>query len=373
MILAPSLRTALERTLEPQASARQLPRDVYAAPPFLDLDAAIFSSAWLPVCHVSELASPGAFAALDAFGERVLVVRGADLELRAFFDRCLHRGTPLTSDPSGRLERLELVCPYHGLVYDLRGEAREPQASALRLDRRELDRASVAERFGFVFVRLGREGSALADETAPPWLERASMHALRLARRSTHIAHANWKLLVENFQEAHHFALVHPSLERRTPYAASESHDFGGRFLGGSMRLADDCETVSESGRRSCRPFVAAEDDRRVVRDAHLFPGWLTSLQPDYFLSYRIVPRAAGETRIIFEIYVHAEATAAAVEDLFLFWDRTNAEDRAICERQHRGVASPSWRPGKYAASEDGMHAFDRRVAAEYLRLAEPR
>jgi glycine betaine catabolism A len=367
------LKNAIEPTLREHRRARQLPGEAFGSMRFFELDRAIFLGAWLPVCHVSELREPGAFTALEAFGERVIVVRGADLELRAFFDRCLHRGTPLTTDAFGRLERLELVCPYHGLRYDLRGGAREPEATTLCLERRSLDRAAVAERFGFVFVRPRGEARSIADEPAPPWLERASLHTLKLLLRRVHVARANWKLLAQNFQESHHFALVHPSLERRTPYAASESHDFGGRFLGGTMRLAGDCETVSESRLRNGRPFIAAEEDRRVVRDACLFPGWLTSLQPDYLLSYRLLPRLPDETRVVFEIYVHAEADTSAADDLSTFWDRTNAEDRAVCERQQRGVTSPSYRPGPYAPSEDGMHAFDRLVAGQYSTLSEGR
>ncbi len=335
------------------------------------MDRQLFSSSWLPVCHVSELTLPGAFVAFDLLGERVLLVRGADLEVHGFFDRCLHRGTTLTTDSAGRLARLELACPYHGLRYDLRGRALEPAATTLCLGRRELDAAEVEERFGFLFVRLARSAGRLAAEPSPAWLDRAATHTLRLARRQRHVVAANWKLLVQNFQESHHFPLVHPSLERRTPFSASSSETFGGRFLGGTMELVEGCETVSESGKLEGRPFVAADFDRRCVRDACLFPGWLTSLQPDYLLSYRILPEAPDRTTVVSEVFFHAEAPDAAHADVLAFWDRTNAEDRAICERQQRGVASPSYEPGPYAPSEDGMHAFDRLVAAAYLELLE--
>ncbi|MBL9025860.1 MAG: aromatic ring-hydroxylating dioxygenase subunit alpha [Myxococcales bacterium] len=360
----------LRSTTAEHADARQLPREAFVTQAAFDLDRSIHLSAWLPVCHVSEIAFPGAFFAVEVLGERLLVVRGADLELGAFFDRCAHRGTPLTEGEQGRLERLELVCPYHGLAYDLRGRAREPHATRLAVGGRTLERAWVAERFGFVFVAAREPARSLHDEVAPPWLERGSLHALRLARRVRYEVLANWKLCVENFQESHHFASVHPRLERLTPFSRSSSHDFGGRFLGGSMELVDGAETVSESASLLGRRFVAAEQDRRTVRDAHLFPGWLTSLQPDYFLSYRVQPLDPGRTRVVAEIFVHAESPRAAEEDLFVFWDRTNAEDRSICERQQRGVSAASYGPGPYGPSEDGVHAFDRLVATEYLRLA---
>jgi Rieske 2Fe-2S family protein len=371
MPLSSHLQSQLRETVREHLEARQLPREAYVDEAVLALDQATFLRSWLPVCHVSELASAGAYFALEALGERVLVVRGADLQLRAFFDRCRHRGTPLTEGESGRLARLEVRCPYHGLTYDLRGRADAAHARTLGLVQPELEPAPLAVRWGFVFVACEQAPSPLSDEPAPPWLDRASLHAVRLLRRTHHEVGANWKLLIQNFQESHHFGTVHPTLERRTPSSRSESHDFGGRFLGGTMRLEDDVETVSESGRLLGRPFVAAVEDRRVVRDALLFPGWLTSLQPDYFLSYRVVPVAPARTRVVAEIYVHAEAPDDAAGDVLNFWDRTNAEDRAICERQQRGVAAPSYVPGPYAPSEDGMHAFDRRIARAYLSHAE--
>jgi glycine betaine catabolism A len=353
-------------TLAVDSEARQLPGEAYGEAGFT-LDAAIFRDAWLPVAHASELAVPGTFVACEVFGERIVIVRGADLELRAFYDRCLHRGTPLTEGACGRAERLELVCPYHGLAYDLRGRPDGERARSLGVVAESLEAAPLAERFGFVFVAASPPRRALADETAPPWLERASMGLLRLARRSAHEVAANWKLLVQNFQESHHFPTVHPSLEAKTPAMRSTSQAFGGRFLGGTMEIVPGAETVSDSGRLSGRPFVAAEPDRRRVGDAHLFPGWLTSLQPDYFLSYGLMPLSPDRTRVVADIYVHAAAPQAADDALHAFWDRTNAEDRAICERQQRGVSSPSYRPGPYAPSEDGMRAFDRLVAAAYL------
>jgi len=49
------------------------------------------------------------------------------------------------------------------------------------------------------------------------------------------------------------------------------------------------------------------------------------------------------------------------------FWEVVNAEDRAICERQQTGVRSRGYSPTMYSAVEDGVHAFDCRVAEAYL------
>lgn len=360
------LRADLRRVVEPLEQAKSLPRRAYVDPGIASIESrAFFGSAWLCAAHESELAAPGSFVAVESFGERTVVVRGADLELHAWADRCVHRGTPLTEGSSGRLGQLELACPYHGLRYDLTGRVLGPPKQLSHCGGKTLGKAQVSVWNGFVF--LCRDPSARSFEpfvgAVPPWFERAAMHALRLERRTVHEVKANWKLLVANFQESHHFPSVHPKLEIRTPWRQSASHDFGGLWLGGSMDLAEGTETVSMSGKRNGRPFVAGPQDHRTVRDALLFPTWLTSLQPDYFLSYRLEPMSMESTRVVADVFVHIESRSDMTQDVLAFWDVTNAEDRAICERQHRGIASPGFRPGAYSSSEDGVFAFERRVA----------
>lgn len=363
------LQADLRRVLEPLDKAKSLPRRAYVDPDIASIESHVFfESAWLCAAHESELSAPGSFVAVESFGERTVIVRGADLELHAWADRCVHRGTPLTEGSSGRLAQLELTCPYHGLRYDLAGRVFGPPKQLSHCRGMTLAKAQVSVWNGFVF--LCRDPSARSFDASvaavPPWFERAAMHALRLERRTVHEVKANWKLLVANFQESHHFPSVHPRLEACTPWRQSASHDFGVMWLGGSMELTEGMETVSMSGKRNARPFVAGPQDQRIVRDALLFPTWLTSLQPDYFLSYRLEPMTIASTRVVADVFVHIEAPADTMHDVLEFWDVTNAEDRAICERQHRGITAPGFRPGAYSSSEDGVHAFERRVA-EYL------
>lgn len=351
-----------------------LPRRAYVDQPHFELDEAIFRASWIPVAHGSEVAAPGSWVTSTLAGDRIAVVRGADLELTAVLDGCLHRGTLLFPEASGRCEKLSVTCPYHGLRYDLRGRVDPSSCPSIPLpEEAALRRLRVAERFGFVFV-CGRSETPCFEEWAgaePPWLQRSQLHALRLGRRVEHEVEANWKLLVENFQESHHFTLVHPSLESHTPWADSSSVDFGGAFLGGQMQLLEEALTVSDSPGFVGRPFITAEQDRRSVHDALLFPAWLTSLQPDYFLSYRLTPLGPTRTRITADIYFHAAAFNASFDPsaVYSFWDRTNAEDRAICELQQRGLASPSVELGPYASVEDGVRSFDQRVARAYAAL----
>ena len=99
-----------------------------------------------------------------------------------------------------------------------------------------------------------------------------------------------------------------------------------------------------------------------------LFPSLLTSLQPDYLLTYRVVPLAVARTRVVADVYFHPAAFVPGFDprDVFELWDGINAEDKAICEDQQANASSRAFEPCAYATVEEGMHAFDRMVAAAH-------
>ena len=363
----------LTGTLAAFDEARPLPpsacwdEDVFA----FDRDA-IFGRAWLCVGHASTLAAPGAWSLAPITPEGILVVRGDDGIVRAFYNVCRHRGAPLVDAPCGRAE--SLACPYHRWSYALDGALRAAPGARPSLDRSGAGLVPVrlAAWNGLLFVNLDPDAPDLdrALAGAPPWF--ADLPPLTRIGEARYEVRANWKLCVENFQESHHFPLVHPALEALTPTARAASLVGDGPWLGGLMDIVSSAETVSTSGRRHDRPFLVAEDARRRVCDAHLFPGLLTSLQPDYFLTYRLHPIAPDRTLVIAETYAHPDCPRGeSITDVLGFWERVNAEDRAVCERQQIGIRSRGYAPVGYAAVEDGVHAFDRIVARRYLEAIE--
>lgn len=349
-------RSALEQVLLPLGEARPLPAIAYTSPEVHALEQrTLFARSWVCVGHEADVAMPGAW--VRAPFDRLIVIRGEDLELRALHDVCRHRGATLLDGDSGRIARFS--CPYHGWSYDLAGRLRDAGDAFAHFDRAShgLVERSVTVREGLVFVAL--EAGPLE---LPPFVRRADIARLRTQHRARWEVFANWKLLIENFQESHHFPRVHPGLERLTPFERSSS--ITDRWLGGVMPLTS--ETVSLDGLRHERPFIVPEEDRRVVHDALIFPATLLSVQPDYVLLYRLFPLAAERTRIDFSIMFHP-ACAGPFGDVIEFWQKTNDEDRLICERQQQGIASGAWSPACYTQSEDGMHAFDQLVARAYL------
>ena len=70
-----------------------LPGWAYFSQELFDLEcAAIFKTHWQFVCHVNEVAQSGAYVTFDIAGERAVVIRGTDGQVRAFHNLCRHRG-----------------------------------------------------------------------------------------------------------------------------------------------------------------------------------------------------------------------------------------------------------------------------------------
>lgn len=358
-------RAAIEAVLLPFGQAKPFPAQAYLDEAvFAHERRAIFDRRWVCVGHEEDVSVPGAWVRTPF--ERLVITRGEDLALHALVDVCRHRAATLLDGDRGRVARL--VCPYHGWIYEPSGALRSAPDAPEGFDREAhgLCRARVESFEGLLFVTRDPHPPSLTRSLGdvPAFVTRASLARLRVGHRACWETRANWKLVIENFQESHHFPLVHPGLEHWTPASRSSSFHGEGPWLGGTMDLIDDAETVSLDGRLHGRPFVAPEEDRRLVHDAHCFPSLLLSVQPDYVLVYRLFPLAVDRTRVDFSILFHPAASEKA--DVIEHWQRTNDEDRAVCERQQQGLAA-GVDQACYTRSEDGVHAFDRLVARTHL------
>src|SRR6201995_3313216 len=104
--------------------------EAYTIPAPWDLDQRIedlerervFGRNWIAVGRADQVAAPGAFFTVELAGEPLVVVRGTDGELRAFFNVCRHHAAAVATAPCGKVDRLR--CPYHGWTYDLTGRLR---------------------------------------------------------------------------------------------------------------------------------------------------------------------------------------------------------------------------------------------------------
>jgi phenylpropionate dioxygenase-like ring-hydroxylating dioxygenase large terminal subunit len=367
----------LRPVLEPDLSAaRTLPPAAYTSDDVLEWERRnFFEGSWVCVGRAEDLATPGDQRAVRIGEEGILLVRGKDAVLRGFFNSCRHRGHELLAEGEQR-NLAAIKCPYHAWVYGLDGQlGAAPRFSAIPgFDRSEypLVPARVTEWMGWVFVNadggapsfdafIGNLGELLA-----PWEPERCF----TAEVHDYVARANWKTIVENYQECYHCPSIHPALCKVTPVNSGEYYQHTGAVIGGSMELMDFAQTMSFTGESDGVNFRALSDkQRREVYYYGVFPNLLISLHPDYIMTHRLEPIAPGEVAIECAFLFPPEArdlpefSAAYASE---FWDVTNREDFEACESVFRGMGSTGFRQGPFAREEDEVHAFMLMIARGY-------
>ena len=215
------------RAIEALVQAHQVHRALY-------LDAELFAiemqrlwaRTWLYVGHTSQVPEPGDFITAQLGTQPVLMLRQADGGVKVLLNRCAHKGAQLSVERSGNAGRT-LRCPYHSWSYRLDGTLlgiplREGYEAPCFDDAPAAKGLSpygeVAVHRGFVFARGSAIGPSFAEwageqRSALDLLaDRSPQGELRIAGgvlRS--VVHANWKIYLENVNDAVHPASAHAS------------------------------------------------------------------------------------------------------------------------------------------------------------------
>ena len=363
--VAPLPSEDVDRAAQPFGQARMLPAAAYTSAEVLEWERRhLFAGTWSCIARASELFEGDTTHIGRQVGTvPVLLTRSG----AAFANTCRHRGHELLADGASS-SRQSMECPYHAWTYTLDGALR----TAPRFQRdngfdpteHALIRLPVAQWHGWIFVNATADApsfqeyiGALAGLVAPYAPEHLTM-----AARHDYLVHANWKVVVENYQECYHCPHIHPELCAVSPPNSGDNYDLPGAWVGGTMDLRDGAETMSLDGKSSGR-FLPGVDRRRVGYLA-LCPDLLLSLHPDYVMAHRLSPVTPGTTRIECSWYVPNGVTDARWAEEF--WDRTNKQDWAACESVQRGLTSPHYRPGPFAPNEDAVHRWVAMIARAY-------
>ncbi|HEU5185358.1 MAG TPA: aromatic ring-hydroxylating dioxygenase subunit alpha [Gemmatimonadaceae bacterium] len=353
--------------------ARTMPQRVYVGDDVFRMEQdRIFARSWLCVGRSSELAEAGAYK-LQAIGaDNVIILRDKGRHLRAFHNVCRHRGTRLCEAERGTL-RETIQCPYHAWTYALDGRliGAPHMQEVAGFDKADYPLVSVELREweGFIFINLAPSPDPFDMAYAPLLgrFDRFNLGGLEVARRIEYTVKANWKLVLQNYNECLHCPTIHPQLSRVLPYTSGANDLTDGPFLGGFMEIAPPHASATISGRMCGLPIGnLPDDDQRRAYYYSLFPSMMLSIHPDYVVYYMVWPRSPGETHIVSEWMFHPETIRRPdfdPSDAVEFWDVTNTQDWHICEQSHLGIASRAYVPGPYSPRESVPAAWDR----EYL------
>ena len=202
----------------PLHEATTIPGSWYTDPRIERLErSAVWGRNWQMVARASQLTSPGQYVTAVVGSEPIVVVRGRDSVLRAFYNVCRHHAAAVCTQPEGHAENLR--CPYHGWTYGLDGRFKSaPELEGVcSFDPAEnsLVPISVDTWENFVFVNLDLHAPTLTEHLGG-LVERVrplALSQLQFAGRREWIIPCNWKVFVDNYLDGgYHIPFLHRSL-----------------------------------------------------------------------------------------------------------------------------------------------------------------
>jgi choline monooxygenase len=332
----------------------------------------IFARCWIAVLASSDVREANAYATASVAGDEVLVVRGQDSVLRAFYNVCPHRAHQLLTG-CGKARNV-IACPYHAWTFGLDGQlvrARNcDNVEAFDASRANLSPVRVEELCGLVYVNLDPNARPLREEA--PGLEEAISARLpaanRLIRakahRIPHTTKSNWKAIVDNYLECYHCAPVHPG------FVSSVNMDTYRHHLHGSWTVQ-----VGEAKASSTGYAVEANPSNPTYAGFYLWPTVMINITPGnvgMMTVNTMVPIDADTTLQYYDFYLpEQEPTARQMEIIAYYRDVFRAEDLSLVESVQRGLKSRGYRGRgrlmvdrqRSGISEHGVAHFHQRWA----------
>jgi glycine betaine catabolism A len=353
---------------------RSLPREAYWDAGFFAREQrAIFWHDWFYAGRSDVLSRTGDFRVLDVAGESVIIVRGDDGTLHGHLNLCRHRGSRLLCG-EGSL-RGAIRCPYHGWAYASDGTLIATpfiDSDEIPLEAKHLHEVGVAEWGGFLFLNCSRDphvrdAATLSTQLGPvpERLARYPLADLRVARSIAYDVGANWKVLLENYNECYHCAGVHPELCRVVP--AFKARGGAGLDWERGIPHREGAFTFTSSGTTSRPPFAGLNDDERTRHKGELiYPNLMLSLSADHVAAFSLWPQAPDRTTVVCDFLFHQDEIRRPdfdPSDAVDFWDLVNRQDWAICASVQDGMRSHAFRYGYYAPMEDASLDIRRYIA----------
>jgi glycine betaine catabolism A len=339
----------------------------------------VFFRNWLYAARAERLPRPGSWLRVDIAGESLLLVRGRDERIRGFYNVCRHRGSRLCDDEQGEV-RTHIRCPYHAWGYALDGTlAITPLIEPDEIDREKTSlwpvRAEVWE--GFIFVNLSRsEPEPLIEALGSQQdgmleLARVGLGELRIGHVSTVDVQANWKIVLENYNECLHCPTVHPELVAVVPAYRRGSIFESGRDDGG-VTLADGRTAVAADPRLRLPLLPGNRDnaDPSAYFGAMMYPSMFLDVDGSTALATAIHPTGPRSCRLVTEYLFSPDAFDDPTFDprpVVEFNDLVTRQDNEVCERVQRGVTSRAFDHGVFPAKDAWVYELDQR----YLRDVE--
>ncbi len=351
-----------------------LPTWTYFDSEFLDLEIQqLFRKNWLLVGHINDMPNPRDYLTLDAIGERAMVIRGNDNQIRAFHNVCRHRGAKLFDSPSGQCAHA-LTCPFHGWTYQLDGKLigvpAENTFDNLDKTKRGLVPLDMEIWMGFIFIRFVKQGQSLAEQmqaVAHRFEPYKVAEMVPLANTKFHeVVPYNWKVVHDIDNEGYHVPIGHPSLQQL--YGKSYK-DFteDGHSLSTATINEKPGKLWSVKNYQNLLPKFdhLPEENQKLWLYGNIFPSMVLGFYPDCMEFYMTIPVSTDKTILRGGSYSLPDSRRGMDAVRYLnrrINDTTSAEDESYVKWLQEGMNSSAFPEPKLSSIEYGVREFHHQI-----------
>jgi choline monooxygenase len=354
----------------PLSEASTIPASWYFDPRIAELERLnVFSRTWQLVARTDQLRKPGEFVSTTVANEPIVIVRGQDGVLRAFYNVCRHHAAAVVTHPCGQLSGFQ--CPYHGWKYGLDGSLKGmPEFDGVQnFDRAQngLVPVRVETWECFVFVNFDEESLPLQE-----FLGRlvARVQPLGISRlhffdRRVYNIHCNWKVFVDNYLDGgYHVPHLHQGLSSVLDYKQYTIEHEDRYCLQSSPMVTSNEDAATGATRKGDRAWYFWQ-----------YPNLMINCYEGYMDTNYVIPIDADHCSVVFDFYFSdvTEAHHAYNTESVNVGNRVQEEDLGICEDVQRGLKSRAYGAGRLSVRrEAGEHLFHRLLAADLKAGRKP-
>ena len=336
--MAPSLRDiiAMYHDQAPLECASTIPAAWYVNEGIAELERqAVFARTWQVIARADQLRHPGQFVTAELAGEPLVVIRGADEQLCAFYNVCRHHAAAVVTEAEGTANILR--CPYHGWSYGLDGSLKgAPEFEGVcgfERSQNGLVPVQVGTWEQFVFVNLDPSATPLheflgrlAQRVAP-----LNLGALHFFERRWYSLNCNWKVFVDNYLDGgYHVPHLHKALNSVLDYK-QYTIEYEERYcLQSSPMVSSSVDAATAATRTGDRAWYFWQ-----------YPNFMINLYQGYMDTNLVLPDGVDRCKVIFDFYFDdvSESAADRNRQSIAVGERVNDEDVGICEV---GAARPA-------------------------------
>ncbi len=359
----------------PPQDAEPLPHWAYTSQSWFERERErIFARSWNYLGHVSQLPKAGDYFTVEVAGIPLIVVKGQDDGIRAFFNSCRHRGTKLLS---GEGQTRLIRCPYHAWAYDLSGALQAAPLVEEDVAARKSELGLHATRLeildGFMFVAFDAALPSVAEtmgSLSEEWRGYDTANLVCTRRRKWDVK-ANWKLWYENYNDSLHVPFVHPgslAKQKVTGRQRASQVETDGAYIA-HFTMHNGSRGLIEDDQKHALPRFPDLSGRYVEGTYYpcLLPATLFGMTIDCVWVFELYPVAPDRTTLVASSFFSREQVARSdfAQKAPYYYRRTDTivpEDNAAVERQQEGLCLPVGLSGKFTHMETLCHAFDNWV-----------